>query len=169
MTVWTDELADLAASLWNDGKSASEIARLLPVSVTRSAVIGVIHRRGLSKRAKLTRELRAKQARAYTPPRPKAALKVFGNNCVMEEASPSPRPQIVIDAEQAFAPLPGSAPQPWIDRPAQGCAWPIGEALCCCEPVVDYGWCEAHVQLGRVPIKPQQKNLERTILRWAAL
>jgi GcrA cell cycle regulator len=47
---WTDERVDLLKSMWNDGKSASQIAKELG-GVTRNAVIGKVHRLGLTNRA----------------------------------------------------------------------------------------------------------------------
>src|SRR5689334_16264050 len=47
---WTDERVEQLKSLWNEGLSASQIARALG-SVTRNAVIGKVHRLGLAGRA----------------------------------------------------------------------------------------------------------------------
>ncbi len=46
---WTDERVELLKKLWNEGKSASAIAKELG-GVTRNAVIGKVHRLGLSNR-----------------------------------------------------------------------------------------------------------------------
>lgn len=48
---WTEERVELLRKLWNDGLSASQIAGELG-AVTRNAVIGKVHRLGLSGRAK---------------------------------------------------------------------------------------------------------------------
>ena len=48
---WTDERVELLKKLWTDGLSASQIAAELG-NVTRNAVIGKVHRLGLSGRAK---------------------------------------------------------------------------------------------------------------------
>jgi GcrA cell cycle regulator len=48
---WTEERVELLKKLWSDGLSASQIAGELG-SVTRNAVIGKVHRLGLSGRAK---------------------------------------------------------------------------------------------------------------------
>jgi len=48
---WTDERVELLKKLWTDGLSASQIASELG-GVTRNAVIGKVHRLGLSGRAK---------------------------------------------------------------------------------------------------------------------
>src|SRR5471030_861431 len=48
---WTDERVALLTKLWADGLSASQIAAELG-GITRNAVIGKVHRLGLSGRAK---------------------------------------------------------------------------------------------------------------------
>ena len=48
---WTDERVELLKKLWSDGLSASQIAAELG-GITRNAVIGKVHRLGLSGRAK---------------------------------------------------------------------------------------------------------------------
>lgn len=47
---WTEERIELLKTLWGDGQSASQIAKVLG-GVTRNAVIGKVHRLGLSNRA----------------------------------------------------------------------------------------------------------------------
>ncbi len=46
---WTDERVELLKKMWGDGQSASQIAKELG-GVTRNAVIGKVHRLGLSNR-----------------------------------------------------------------------------------------------------------------------
>lgn len=46
---WTDERVETLKRMWNEGQSASQIAKELG-SVTRNAVIGKVHRLGLSNR-----------------------------------------------------------------------------------------------------------------------
>ena len=50
---WNDERVDLLSRLWLEGRSASQIATELGQGVTRNAVIGKVHRLGLSGRVKL--------------------------------------------------------------------------------------------------------------------
>jgi len=50
---WTDERVELLKKLWLDGHSASQIAAELGHAITRNAVIGKVHRLGLSGRDKL--------------------------------------------------------------------------------------------------------------------
>lgn len=47
---WTDERVELMKKMWNEGQSASQIAKELG-GVTRNAVIGKVHRLGLSNRS----------------------------------------------------------------------------------------------------------------------
>ncbi len=49
---WTDERVEQLKKLWLDGKSASQIAGELANGITRNAVIGKVHRLGLSGRVK---------------------------------------------------------------------------------------------------------------------
>ncbi len=46
---WTDERVEVLKTMWGEGKSASQIAKELG-GVTRNAVIGKVHRLGLSNR-----------------------------------------------------------------------------------------------------------------------
>ncbi len=46
---WTDERVEILKTMWSEGKSASQIAKELG-GVTRNAVIGKVHRLGLSNR-----------------------------------------------------------------------------------------------------------------------
>src|SRR4051794_6082171 len=71
---WTDERVELLKKLWSDGLSASQIAGRLG-GVTRNAVIGKVHRLGLSGRATTSRmkshrpRTRAQQPRRLMKPR----------------------------------------------------------------------------------------------------
>ena len=62
---WTDERVEQLKKMWLDGLSASQIAGELANGITRNAVIGKVHRLGLSGRVK-------SPAPASTRPRPKA-------------------------------------------------------------------------------------------------
>lgn len=62
---WTDERVELLKKLWQDGLSASQIAKQLG-GVTRNAVIGKVHRLGLSGRAAPSKPARP----VFKAPRP---------------------------------------------------------------------------------------------------
>src|SRR5512145_522569 len=69
---WTDERVELLKKLWAEGLSASQIASRLG-GVTRNAVIGKVHRLGLSGRATTSRmkshrpRVRSQAARRLKP------------------------------------------------------------------------------------------------------
>ncbi len=60
---WTDERVETLKRMWVEGQSASQIAKELG-GVTRNAVIGKVHRLGLSNRASSAEEEEAPQAAA---------------------------------------------------------------------------------------------------------
>ncbi|MCT4556670.1 MAG: GcrA cell cycle regulator [Pelagimonas sp.] len=117
---WTDERVELLKKMWGEGQSASQIAKELG-GVTRNAVIGKVHRLGLSNRAtasgaadKAKAEPKAKPAKAAAPkPAPQPAPK--------PAAAPKPTP-----APAAAAPTP--APTPAIS-PARKPIVPAGQPL----------------------------------------
>ena len=63
---WTDERVETLKKMWGEGQSASQIAKELG-GVTRNAVIGKVHRLGLSNRT-----AGAPAAAAAAKPEPKA-------------------------------------------------------------------------------------------------
>ena len=86
---WTDERVELLKKLWTDGLSASQIAAELG-NVTRNAVIGKVHRLGLSGRAKDAKPAGSaaaarprKATRAPSAPAPIAPQPHSNNNVVM--------------------------------------------------------------------------------------
>ncbi|MEL6563373.1 MAG: GcrA family cell cycle regulator [Pseudomonadota bacterium] len=85
---WTDERVELLKKMWGEGQSASQIAKELG-GVTRNAVIGKVHRLGLSNRAG-----GGGASTAKADPKPKAATKA--------EAQPkAPKPEPKVSAEPA--------------------------------------------------------------------
>jgi GcrA cell cycle regulator len=63
---WTDERVERLKKLWADGLSASQIAGELG-GITRNAVIGKVHRLGLSGRAKSSSSGTARPRKARAP------------------------------------------------------------------------------------------------------
>ena len=84
---WTDERVELLKKMWTEGQSASQIAKELG-GVTRNAVIGKVHRLGLSNRT----GGQAPAAPASPAPKPEAKPKVA--------AKPAPEP-VVEEEEEA--------------------------------------------------------------------
>ena len=63
---WTDERVETLKKMWAEGQSASQIAKELG-GVTRNAVIGKVHRLGLSNRVGGKDEEEAAPAAAALP------------------------------------------------------------------------------------------------------
>ena len=97
---WTDERVETLKTMWGEGKSASQIAKELG-GVTRNAVIGKVHRLGLSNRnggggSGAAAKAEPKEKAAAPAPKPAAP-------------KPAPTPQ-----PAAAAPIPApSAPVPY--------------------------------------------------------
>ena len=73
---WTDERVEQLKALWNEGASASQIAKQIG-GVSRNAVIGKVHRLGLSNRVgEKGEELAAPQAAQAEAAPPEAAEEV---------------------------------------------------------------------------------------------
>jgi GcrA cell cycle regulator len=94
---WTDERVETLKRMWNEGQSASQIAKELG-GVTRNAVIGKVHRLGLSNRV--------------------------GSGHDEEMAAPAPAPA----AKPEPAPRPDPAPRAEASRPAAPAAAPAAPA-----------------------------------------
>ena len=77
---WTDERVDLLKKLWGEGQSASQIAKELG-GVTRNAVIGKVHRLGLSNRSSGSTAKPDTKPKADTKPKPAT------------KAKPAPKPK----------------------------------------------------------------------------
>jgi GcrA cell cycle regulator len=87
---WTDERVELLKKMWGEGQSASQIAKELG-GVTRNAVIGKVHRLGLSNRAGAAPAPAAGAAPAASPaatPKPEVKAKP----AVARPAEVKPRP-----------------------------------------------------------------------------
>jgi GcrA cell cycle regulator len=71
---WTDERVEMLKKMWGDGQSASQIAKELG-GVTRNAVIGKVHRLGLSNRTAGPVPAAKPESKAKAKPAPAAAAK----------------------------------------------------------------------------------------------
>lgn len=85
---WTDERVELLKKMWLEGRSASQIAKELG-SVTRNAVIGKVHRLGLSSRAGSDGAESAEPGTGPVPAQPETAAGVAPQPAA---AAPDPAP-----------------------------------------------------------------------------
>jgi len=121
---WTDERVELLKKMWTEGQSASQIAKELG-GVTRNAVIGKVHRLGLSNRA--GDPAPAPSAAPAAAPKPVAEPVAARPEPVAEApaapkpAAPKPAPQPVA-AARTEAP---AAPVPSMRRPIVPAGQPL--------------------------------------------
>ena len=105
---WTDERVETLKRMWAEGQSASQIAKELG-SVTRNAVIGKVHRLGLSNRVGPGGKEEGDELEAAAAPAPQA------------EAPRAPEPPRAA-APEAARPAPAAAPAQPAAAPAQPAA-----------------------------------------------
>jgi GcrA cell cycle regulator len=104
---WTDERVELLKRMWAEGQSASQIAKELG-GVTRNAVIGKVHRLGLSNRAGDGAAERDEAPEAAAPaPRAEAAPPRTAEPA--PAARPAPEPAAARPAPERPAPQPAAA------------------------------------------------------------
>lgn len=96
---WTDERVETLKKMWTEGQSASQIAKELG-GVTRNAVIGKVHRLGLSNRSDDTEESAPKVEAAPKPVAPKVEVPK------VEAVKPEPVEPQPIKVEPVVAPIP---------------------------------------------------------------
>ena len=148
---WTDERVEVLKRLWLEGLSASQIAKQLG-GVTRNAVIGKVHRLGLSGRAAPSQPTRP-AFRAPRPARP-AAVAHRRVEAPRHEARPAPRPIIPYVEE------PGTATV--LTLGAHMCKWPIGDPSS-----AEFSFCgrRAGCEGAARPDRPSRCTLPITALR----
>lgn len=139
---WTDERVELLKKLWAEGLSASQIAAELG-SITRNAVIGKVHRLGLSGRAKTV------SAPAPRPRKPRPATETRPRPMVHGNTALAPVFQPVVEAEPEELPDPIANVIPMADRctildlTEFTCRWPVGDPG---KP--DFFYCGSHTKIG---------------------
>jgi GcrA cell cycle regulator len=156
---WSCDRVTTLSTLWLDGLSASQIAKQLG-GVTRNAVIGKIHRLGLSGRAAPSRPSRAATARTPTAPRP-----------IRAPTPPRPprpsagRPVTAVAAEE-----PGLV-DCMTALGAHVCKWPIGdpkaEGFTFCGRHTQGVYCAPHAKLAHRPGKAG--SIQRGPMVWRVL
>ncbi len=169
---WTEERVETLKRMWAEGQSASQIAKELG-GVTRNAVIGKVHRLGLSNRAGGTpsattakpaaKEKPAKPAKPVRPAAKKAeAAAEPAADAATETPAPTPARKPIIPAGQPLPPQPSAneiSPEALetvreVEKTAKKltlmeltertCKWPIGDPA-----TEDFWFCGLPVQPGK--------------------
>jgi GcrA cell cycle regulator len=164
---WTEERIDLLRRLWSEGLSASQIATEIG-GVTRNAVIGKVHRLGLSGRGKAA-------AAAAAPQRPRKATRAPSAPAPLAQAesrpeavsAPTPQPQVVEaeveDAHEEVA-LPMSERVTIMDLRESMCRWPMGDPtkpefrFCGARAVTGLPYCSHHARVAYQPVADRKRD-----------
>jgi len=164
---WTDDRVELLKKLWAEGLSASQIAGQLG-GVTRNAVIGKVHRLGLSgrattSRAKSTRSRKHKTARQTNSPR----LGLFSNsNTAMRAISGSSDgvKEEPFRSQYVELVIPESERVDLVDLKESQCRWPIGDPqendfhFCGKNKSESGPYCEYHAEIAFQPLSRQSSR-----------
>jgi GcrA cell cycle regulator len=168
---WSDERVEMLKKMWAEGQSASQIAKELG-GVTRNAVIGKVHRLGLSNRNgsggggdSAAKSKPAPKPAAKAKPAPKPAAKAERKADAPKEAAPAApvsRVKQIIPAGQPLPPQPSAneidpealAKVSEIEKKAKKltlmeltertCKWPVGDPA-----TPNFWFCGLPVQSGK--------------------
>jgi GcrA cell cycle regulator len=158
---WTDERVEILKRLWQEGLSASQIAAELG-GVTRNAVIGKVHRLGLSGRGQPTSSIKRQRRASPTPavrPRPRPTT-VVGNLALQvnieafADAEAEPRRSTVVPIAKRLT----------IEMLTERtCKWPIGHPghedfhFCGNDSLEGVPYCEYHSALAYQAPDPRRR------------
>ena len=149
MATWTDDRVATLSKLWAEGLSASQIAKILG-EVTRNAVIGKVHRLGLSGRVKTSKPSKraprrtAAKTRTTSPSVPRMPRRMI--------TTPTPVP---LEAKK----LPSGEFANIMTITDHMCKWPLGDPSSSdfrfCGRGADKGdpYCKAHSQVAYQPAR----------------
>src|SRR5712671_1235165 len=143
---WTDERVELLKKLWADGLSASQIAGELG-GITRNAVIGKVHRLGLSGRAKSPSSSapRVRKPRSHMMRVQRSMSRGNTALALAYEMEQEPEPELIELNEDT-------------------CRWPIGDPatseffFCGGKPLTGLPYCNYH---SRVAYQPANERRNR--------
>lgn len=172
---WTEERVELLKKLWNDGFSASQIAAELG-AVTRNAVIGKVHRLGLSGRAKVPGSSlprpRKPAARAPAAPVSRPRFATRGATAL----APQTDHQIDLEPEAEVQPpedvvIPFSERVTIMDLRENMCRWPMGDPttpefrFCGGKSSPNTPYCAHHCRIAYQPPAERRRDRDRRAAR----
>ena len=154
---WTDERVELLKKLWIDGLSASQIAAELG-GVTRNAVIGKVHRLGLSGRGQPTSSIKRQRRTHSSGIRRVRQMISVGNLALkadaMAEAELQPRRNVVVPIPRKLS---------IFQLTERTCKWPIGDPgqedfhFCGHDSLENLPYCEYHAGVAYQAPDPRRR------------
>ncbi len=162
---WTDERVDLLRKLWLEGLSASQIAAELSHGITRNAVIGKVHRLGLSGRVKAPTAAAPRQRTRPQPTRqqPRTVAPVTrGNVALAFRPVEAPEPMPVEDVV-----IPMSEMVTIMELRESMCRWPVGDPttpefrFCGSRTPATGPYCGHHARIAYQPAQDRRRDRDR--------
>ena len=158
---WTDERVESLKKMWSDGFSASQIAAELG-GITRNAVIGKVHRLGLSGRAKSPSSAapRPRKARAHSHLMRVSRPSIRGNTALAHVY------ELDIEAEPELADniIPLGQRRTILELTEETCRWPIGDPgsaeffFCGGQTVSGLPYCSYHSRVAYQPVGDRRRD-----------
>jgi len=154
---WTDERVEQLKKLWADGLSASQIAAELG-GITRNAVIGKVHRLGLSGRAK---SASSASPRVRKPRSPMMRIgRVRGNAALAHayELETEVTPELIENI------IPIGQRRNILELTEQTCRWPIGDPgsseffFCGGNTIGGLPYCAYHARVAYQPASERRRD-----------
>jgi len=172
---WTDERVEILKKLWLEGLSASQIAKQLG-GVTRNAVIGKVHRLGLSGRAAPSQPTRpafkaprAPRPAVSAPATPRWSAASGGTtDAGAFKAVRYPEPATPVTA---IATVEERGTATVLTLGAHMCKWPIGDpassdfSFCGRRAGEDGPYCVEHARVAYQPQQSKKKNSANDLAR----
>ena len=166
---WTDERVETLKKLWGDGLSASQIANELG-SVTRNAVIGKVHRLGLSGRAKSPSSSAPRQRKPRTHSHiMRVRPQMRGNTALAYQHD------LEVEAEPEMVEniIPMGQRCTLLELSEDKCRWPIGDPgsteffFCGGKPTEGAPYCSLHC--ARLAYQPCELDRRRSLFHFLSL
>jgi GcrA cell cycle regulator len=162
---WTDERVETLKKLWAEGHSASQIAAELG-GITRNAVIGKVHRLGLSGRAK------SPSSAAPRPRKPRTATHMLRVTRSSMRGNTALAHAYEFDIEPEAEPIDNVIPlgqrRSLLELTEDTCRWPIGDPgsadfyFCGGPAITSLPYCAYH---SRIAYQPANARRDRRPFR----
>ena len=168
---WTDERVEQLRKLWLDGKSASQIAAELANGITRNAVIGKVHRLGLSGRVKgpsqaAPRPRPAKpQGQSHRPVAARPSMPMTRGSNALAYAPRVDYEPVLKPAEEVVIPM--SERVTIMELREAMCRWPLGDPstsefrYCGSKSPVGDPYCTQHSRVAYQPAQDRRRERDR--------
>jgi GcrA cell cycle regulator len=161
LQTWTDDRVELLKKLWADGLSASQIAGELG-GITRNAVIGKVHRLGLSGRAKAPSSSVPRQRKPRAPSMFRAPRAMMRGNTALAmpayDYEPEPEPELLENI------IPIGQRCTLLELDSEKCHWPIGDPgqpdffFCGGKTPNGNPYCGYHARIAYQPVTDRRRD-----------